>query len=308
MSDRNPRFKRVPVASFKLTERDVAMLRALHRHRLLDSNLIHDLVGGSAQQVRRRLGLLFHGGFVDRPKAQQRTTYSSGSQAMVYALGNKGADALMEHCDLPRGKTDWASKNRQLKDRFMEHTLLTAGIMVAFEVACRERNVRMIHWEEIVRELCPPRTRSMNVPQRMNVSLPRVGTMSVTPDAVFGLEYLDKPAGSNRAFFFVEADRGTMPVKREKLMLSSIWKKLRLYHAVYASKVHTAQLGFKHFRVLFVSTSPDGVRVQSMVETAKGLPSLQGLFLFAAEHRVVGGDPFGSGVWVNGRGDGAGLE
>lgn len=308
MNTRNPRFKRVADRGFQVTQRDIDILRQLHRHRLLDSNLVAALVGGSAQGVRRRLNLLYHGGLVDRPRAQQRTVYTSGSAPMVYALGNKGADVLLEHCGVVRGKTDWGGKNRQLKDRFMAHTLLTAGIMAAFECACRDRPLRMLYFDEILRDLCPPPTKVQNLPQRMAVTLPKVGKMTVTPDAIFGLEFTDRPAGKNRTFFFVEADRGTMPVKREKMVLSSIWKKLRLYHAVYSAGVHTAQFSFKHFRVLFVSTSPDDKRVASMVDAAKGLPSLQGLFLFAPEHVVVGGDPLAAGVWVNGRGEGVGLK
>ena len=70
-SIRLPRFKRVAaVEPMQLTERDRDILRQVRRHRFLRSSHILALIGGSSQQVLRRLQRLYHHGYLDRPRAQ----------------------------------------------------------------------------------------------------------------------------------------------------------------------------------------------------------------------------------------------
>ena len=69
----------------------------------------------------------------------------------------------------------------------------------------------------------------------------------MTPDAIFGLHYLHKPEGANRAYFFLEVDRGTMPVVRRSLKETSIYRKLLAYHATAANELQVQHFGFKAF-------------------------------------------------------------
>jgi DNA-binding Lrp family transcriptional regulator len=70
-SSRLPRFKRASaVAPIELTERDRDIIRLVHRHRFLRSTQIVALVGDSSQQLLRRLRLLYHHGYLERPRAQ----------------------------------------------------------------------------------------------------------------------------------------------------------------------------------------------------------------------------------------------
>ena len=50
--------------------------------------------------------------------------------------------------------------------------------------------------------------------------------LGVIPDRVFALEYADQYGSTQRVYYFREADRGTMPVVREKLTQSSFYRKL----------------------------------------------------------------------------------
>ena len=60
---RLPRFKRAPtVVPIELTERDRDIIRLVHRHRFLRSPQITALLGGSSQQLLRRLQSLYHHG------------------------------------------------------------------------------------------------------------------------------------------------------------------------------------------------------------------------------------------------------
>lgn len=300
---RRPRFKRARTRPFQVTERDVEIVQAVYRHRLLNSEHIVSLIEGSDQGIRRRLQLLFHARFLDRPPVQVANFHIAPSpEPMVYALGNKGADLLAEHLGVPRASIDWTTKNRKLKEIFFRHTLMVAGIMVAFEVACREAgNMRLIPWEEILAERASEETRREKRPESWRVKVPGRGEHGITPDAIFGLHYLDRSEGRNRSFFFLEADRGTMPVKRRHLAQTAIYKKLLLYHQTAVQKLHTKRFGMKAFRVLTVTASPERERVASMVKAAGELDGFQGLFLFADETSVLERGPLAV-EWVDGRG------
>src|SRR5437016_5148952 len=50
--------------------------------------------------------------------------------------------------------------------------------------------------------------------------------LGVIPDRVFALEYADQYDQMQRAYFFLEADRGTMPVTRHTLSQTSFYRKL----------------------------------------------------------------------------------
>lgn len=299
---RLPRFRRARTRDFRVTKRDFAVIEAVYRYRLLNSEHVTAFVQGSAQVIRRRLQLLYHARYLDRPRVQVAEFHRTlKPEPMVYALGNKGADLLAEYFDLPRRRIDWTAKNRKIRGTFFRHTLMVAGILVAFEVSCRRHgNVRLIPWEEILAKKCPPETRKRKRPESWRVRMPGRGEHGITPDAIFGLHYLDRPEGRNHSYFFLEADRGTMPVKRRTLAQTAIFKKLLLYHATAVKKIHTRRFGFQAFRVLTVTASPDRERVASMVRAAQELDSLERIFLFADEDSLLSGDAL-SHQWLNGR-------
>src|SRR6185295_11778077 len=114
---RRPRFERVPVRSIVLTPRDLEILRAVHRHRLLRSTHLVALAGGSKQATLRRLQLLFHHGFLDRPP-MQLDWYAQGSEPLVYALGHRGAELLEARGEGRRGGIRWETKKRNVSRVF----------------------------------------------------------------------------------------------------------------------------------------------------------------------------------------------
>ena len=68
---RSPRFRRIStIAPLQLTERDRDIIRLVHRHRFFRSHQITALLGGSEQQIVRRLQLLYHDEYLERPRAQ----------------------------------------------------------------------------------------------------------------------------------------------------------------------------------------------------------------------------------------------
>ena len=265
---RLPRFQRVATVAFmRLTERDHNIIRLVHRHRFLRSHQIITLIGGSAQNLSRRLQWLFHHGYLERPRAQLQYYERSGSQTIVYGLGNKSGSLLQLN------PASWGEKNRGIGRMYLAHALLVSDVMVSLELACRRRGIRLLNEDEL--------NLPVEAPLHWRVKI-RDGTkLGVIPDRVFALEYLDQSGQVQRVYYFLEADRGTMPVVREKLAQSSFYRKLLAYEATWTNKVHQRHLGIHRFRVLTVTTS--AARVKSLLDACSRLQRGHGLFLFADE-------------------------
>jgi hypothetical protein len=299
---RRPRFERAPVRPMILTPRDLAILRAVQRHRLLRSTHLVALSGGSRQATLRRLQLLFHHGYLDRP-SMQLDWYARGSEALVYALGNRGAELLETEGVVRRGGVRWDTKNRNVSRVFLHHTLAVAEVMVAFEVACRGREgVRFIPPEEVLAG-APPETRRLRLPFRWQVEVRHDGKLhrlGVEPDKVFGLRFEGEPEGRNLAFFFLEADRGTMPVMRKGLAQTSFFRKILAYKETWSQGLHRTHLGIPNFRVLTVTTSRE--RVGRLVAACRSSTG-QGLFLFTNDRGILDRGRILNHGWLNGRGE-----
>ena len=265
---RLPRFQRVTtVAPIQLTERDQKIIRLIHRHRFLHSHQIIALIGGSAQNLSRRLQWLFHHGYLERPRAQLQYYERSSSQTIAYGLGNKSGSLLQLN------PASWGEKNRAIGRMYLAHALLVSEVMVSLELACRQRGIRLLHEDEL--------NLPVEAPLHWRVKI-RDGTkLGVIPDRVFALEYNDQNGQVKRVYYFLEADRGTMPVAREKLSQTSFYRKLLAYETTWANKVHQRHLGIHRFRVLTVTTS--AARVKSLLDACSRLQRGHGLFLFADE-------------------------
>src|SRR3990172_12866914 len=94
---RKRRFVRETPDPFQLTERDIKLIRLVAQHRFLRSTHLSELAQAPHKKVCDRLTSLFHAGYLDRPRAQfDHYREGGGSSPMVYALGNRGAQLLIE--------------------------------------------------------------------------------------------------------------------------------------------------------------------------------------------------------------------
>src|SRR5580692_5494151 len=142
-SPRLPRFKRSDsIGLIQLTDRDREIIRLIHRHRFLRSSQIAALLGNDSQQIRRRLQLLYHHGFLERPRAQLDYYHRPGSRHIIYGLGNKGA-AMLKREGVSVFPLRWSEKNRGVGRIYLEHAILVSEIMVTLERACRQTGVRL---------------------------------------------------------------------------------------------------------------------------------------------------------------------
>jgi hypothetical protein len=264
------------------------------------------LAGGSRQAILRRLQLLFHHGYLDRPP-MQLDWYTRGSEPLVHALGKRGAEVLAAEGELRRGGVRWDTKNRNLSRVFLHHTLAVADVMVAFEVACRIREgVTFIPPEEVLAG-APESTRRLRLPFRWQVDVRVDGKrhrLGVEPDRVFGLRFEGLPENRRRAFFFLEADRGTMPITRKRLVQTSFLRKLLAYQETWRQGLHRVHLDIPNFRVLTVTTSRQ--RVEHLVAACRPQAVGSHLFLFT-DRNSLGGSDLLTHQWVTSGGERAQL-
>jgi hypothetical protein len=273
MPFRLPRYKRVStIAPMQLTDRDRGIIRLVHRHRFLRSRQVIALLGGSKQQIVRRLQLLFHHSYLERPRAQIQYYERGGSKSIAYGLGNEGGALLRQEFGVTVDSDSWSEKNHAIGRVFLEHTLLVSDVMVSLELACRKHDIRLLYEDELNLQV------EAN-PFHWQVTIVGGTKLGVIPDRAFALEYADHTGQVQRAYYFLEADRGTMPVVRKGLAQTSFYRKLLAYEATWTNKVHQRQLGIPRFRVLTVTISP--ARAKSLLDACSRLQRGHGLFLFA---------------------------
>lgn len=319
--ERLPRFKRKrgKIRKFRTTPRDEKIILIVGRHRIIRSTQIIALLQAedpstSEQNVTRRLQLLFHGGYLSRPLAQVETYKAgSGSQPIVFILGNKGIDLLVEKYGFRRSSADYTSKARTSKSTTIEHELGATDFMVALAIAClRHGRIQMIYFDEIMRELAPPETKRSLNPYRWPVTVRLEDqpeeTLYVSPDRTFGIRVLDRPEGRQRKFFFYEKDRSTMPVVRPNLSKSSLLRKMVMYGFSYEDDLHTKFYGLPNVRVLTTVKTPQRITTILAAHrryTVSLMPP--GLCMFTDDNGLFAAEDFFSYKWVNAAGELASL-
>src|SRR5207244_6955924 len=138
----------------------------------------------------------------------------------------------------------------------IDHAIEITEFMVGLEVAIRRRgNLQMIFFDEILATIAPEETRASKRPYQWPVSLRWKGSDLVlhpTPDRIFGIRDLERREDANRKFFFLEADRGTMPTERSDLSKTSYLRKLIGYGHTYKHDLHARRYNLPNVRVLTV--------------------------------------------------------
>jgi Replication-relaxation len=287
---RRPRFSRAAPPAFQITERDVEIVRQVARHRFLRSTHISQLLDASHKKILERLSPLYHAGYLDRPRAQlEYHVRGGGSAPLVYALGNRGAQLLAARDGYGAADVDWAYKNSETGREFILHTLAIADVRVALAVAChRHGGISLIHQDQLLESL-PAETRAARNPWAWRVRAPHNGgfaEIGILPDIVFALKF---PDGRRRAFF-VECDRGTMPVERSNLDQTSMVRKFLAYEATRKQGLHSQRFGWKAFRTLIITSNTD--RITNMRAVIQRTPAIAGspLFLFADHAALLDSD------------------
>lgn len=301
---RKSNFKRNKVEDFSLKDVEIDILKTVYRYRFVSTqHLLAITPFNHVQSLNLSLRKLYDAKYLDRPINQVlEWRQGKGQKPMVYGLGNKGAEFLNSEFGWYVPEAGYQTeKNRRVKPLFIQHTLEVADVMIAIEKQCRDSDrLRFIPLDVII-ATSPEGIQRRKFYSKWPTEVYWNGTrktVNIIPDYIFGIEFLDKSEGKNKAYFFLEADRGTMPLTRKDINSTSILRKFLSYEDTYLNNLQTKYFNIKKFRVLTVTTSKD--RVANMIEvcaqTMKKTPV--GLMLFTDVESLRDANPFNVG-WMD---------
>lgn len=290
---------------FRLTERDIAIIRALARWRFLTSDQvvrylsIHD-PATSHQQVLRRLQGLYALGYLDRPRHQQLHLHAFAH--LAYGLGRNGARLLAELGDAIDSRADWLTKNKRASAEFLMHTLETAEAMLAIERGCHAVDALTLVEQHDLLPYFPDKTRALRDPFRCRVSVrvPQTTaplTIGVVPDRLFSLVH----ESATRRNYALELDRGTMKVNAKTFGGTSFRRKILGYYHLWRERKHADLWGFQSFRILTITTSEKRIETMRAVQREVTDKAANGLFLYSTPHLIAAHGALGD-AWIDGAG------
>lgn len=249
----------VPAFRFKDTDREILLL--VYRHRFLSTPLLSALLckeqtaegsaigrdgkkrpakyGFSEKALYRRLQLLFHARYLERHHFTDRPIgRGMGSSPAIYGLGTKGADIVAEAIGEPVMVLKKIVDQNKVRTPFLRHALQIANFRVILQLAClaTKGRVRLLYWEQgqHLRD---------SVQGQNEDGIEEI--FSVYPDAFFGVSV----EGKGKTNYFLEVDRGTMPIIAAKDRPDIRKKLLGFFH--YRNQK-------KHSNRYYYRTLPDG--------------------------------------------------
>jgi hypothetical protein len=231
-------------AGFALTSGDVEMFKLLYEFRMLRREHISALTGRPARRLHRRILKLIAGGYLTSIRLPQ--------QKHIYALGKEALPILVERGLAPDELLSQRLRVHELKELFLKHEMMIVDFHVLLALAGKADVLQVVGWQE-GKELYD----SVTVADHAGVD-----RLPVRPDAFFTLEDSRRPAGANRANFFLEADRSTATQTRFK-------DKIRAYWHYLEQGLHTKKFSIKNFRVVTVTLTR--ARARNLCELAAGL-------------------------------------
>jgi hypothetical protein len=213
-----------------LTERDKAIVEAVHRYRLLRQDQVQALFFGSPSAAQRVLVRLYDHGFLER----RFIPVYSGRSPTFYVLDRRGAELL--RAERGYDELNWHHSSKDLSSDFLEHTLAINDVRIAVTKAAQQPGYALLEWRS-ESDLKADYDRVT-----LRTSTGRARAVSIVPDSYFVVQ---TPLG--RAPFFLEVDRGTETITR-------FLTKVRAYVAYYASGGYERRFGSRSLRILTVTT------------------------------------------------------
>jgi hypothetical protein len=274
-----------------LTERDEEIIRAVGRFRFLRSDQITTLFGGSKQAIIRRLGKLFHHGYLARPQRINVQIAIPGYKGMVYALGPSGRKYLASQGVLYSHR----QQEKGVKILYLAHTLKVADFMINLELSL-PNDVFLYHGDEFRALFSAKPEATWKVPIEYGEEDLSIG---VVPDYLFALVRDDETC-----VYCLEIDRGTMPVYRERPIQTSFVRKIIAYHQTWKTGFAAENFDWKRFRVVTVTSSQErnAHLILACQKTCKNKGG-EKLFLFSTDNATRDSENLYQHLWHTGKGN-----
>lgn len=250
------------------------ILAYIARHRFVTIRDLSHGLGLSKNTLTSPLTVLLGRRYISREELSRRGL-KGGRTPFVYRIERQGILQLKRtgilH-SIPIQHQQYHAKNES-----KSHALLITGFQAMAESSMREHRDRSFLDEFQIKQQIYGTPKQLTWPVTVNFKN-KEATFRVIPDAVFGkLNETDDSV----EYFFLEADRGTMPINPKTSDRSSLAKKVAAYHASYQRQLCTHHLGLPGFRVIFVV--PTRARLLSLVSLCSQFRNGRGIFLLVDE-------------------------
>ena len=299
MSDIFPMFSQkrrsINAPPVEVGDGELAILRAVHRYRLLEWRQLQDLFATSVADTKHlaeRVELLYRNGYVEEvPRPLYPAEMERGK---VYRLGVAGAQFLAGQLSLPFkdylywGKgDDKDNRKTHVSSLFLNHTIALVDIRIAFESAAAQNDCTFEVWQD---ETDLQRGRNWpRVPIETTTGHQEV--VPILPDTHF---VLVSPQG--RSHFFIEADRSTESIARR-------WqRKILGYKAFVVSGEFNKRYGIQSsaipLRILTTTTSLARSHNLKAAAEMYGSAEATPLFLFTPLSELLAHDALSAPIWL----------
>lgn len=243
-----------PNPKFVPNERDLYALEFIHRHTLVASNTLYELMRtrtGTKDKTNFYdwLRRLYDGGCLQRPASQRYTDYKDGN-FHVYSLTKKGETFLKQ-----AGKLEEVVRH----SGFFPHQLMGATYTATIDILCRREGYRFIPAHEYLGDI----PKKVLLPfYWKNKLIDDKRFTPFDPDYIFAIEY-----GKSRIGFLPEFNRATETFEPESYKRRSDLKTIRQMDLLIGEEAYKELYDRDEpLKFLFVTISPE--RAKGFIDLA----------------------------------------
>ena len=262
---------------FRVTERDVEIIRSVLSFRFLYTKQLHWLFpDASEQNLNIRLRLLYHHGYLERVPLPE----SRANEQLVYALTEKGALLLAESDGVSREDIFWRRYMNIVSPSHIRHLLAINDVLVSYQLAL----TKAFHEGHIVEyKVVRGEPRKHKLPVSFRDKDGRRVEAAIVPDAFLAIKF----DAHNYGVFFVEVDRATMSTGR--------WQEKIQVYRDYNRSEHLKRT-FKAEWCIVLTVAPSDKRIISLAEKTVALGGRRGFWFTKPES--INPDTAGGRIWV----------
>lgn len=281
------RYREEELPGFRLTLRDIAIIKAIFEYRALTAPQIAalffspDRTGEVNTRCKHRLRMLYHYGYLFRD--EQPSKLSEGRKPFVYFLDSRGAEWLSQQL----GKViEWDRKDNRVSWPFLDHLLATNDIRVAINLAALANGMEIVAW------LDDKSLKGAQMKDKITLRGERGGKVeaAVVPDS-----YLRLDAQEDIYNFFLEVDRGTVTGDATQWGKRDWGRKIKAYLEYYKSGLYEKRYHTADMRILTITTSETRLtNLKRITEDAGG----KARFWFATFERIKHADILTNPLWT----------